>query len=61
MTIENAHFNTLLQLFSLNMFINLPTCYHSHTPNCIDHILTNQTYLFKFSKRLKLACLPTIN
>ena len=61
MSIENAHFSTLLQLFSLNMFINLPTCYHSHTPNCIDHILTNQTYLFKFSKRLKLACLPTIN
>ena len=33
------------------MPINLPTWYTlSHIPTCIDHILTNQKSLFKFSK-----------
>ena len=50
MSIENVHLNTLLQLFNLNALINSPTCYQSHIPTCIDHILTNQKSLFKFSK-----------
>ena len=50
MSIENVHVNTLLQLFSLNALINSPTCYQSHIPTCIDHILTNQKSLFKFFK-----------
>ena len=47
---ENTHLNILLQLFNLNSLINSPTCYQSHIPICIDHILTNQKPLFKFSK-----------
>ena len=50
MSIENVHSNTLMQLFNLNALINSPTCYQSHIPTCIDHILTNQKSLFKFSK-----------
>ena len=49
MGIENVYFNTLLQLVSLNVRINSPTCYQS----CFDHILTNQKSLFKFSKMLE--------
>ena len=50
MSIENVHLNTPLQLFNLNALINSPTFYQSHIPTCIDHILTNQKSLFKFSK-----------
>ena len=50
MIIENVHLSTLLQLFSLNALINSPTCYQSHIPTCIDHILTNQKSLFKCFK-----------
>ena len=50
MSIENVHLNILLQLFNLNALINSPTCYQSHIPTCIDHILTNQKTLLKFSK-----------
>ena len=50
MNIANVHLKTLLQLFNLNALINSPTCYQSHIPTCIDHILTNQKSLFKFSK-----------
>ena len=50
MSIENVHLNTPLQLFNLNALINSPTCYQLHIPSCIDHILTNQKSLFKFSK-----------
>ena len=50
MGIENVHLNPLLQLFNLNALINSPTFYQSHIPTCIDHILTNQKSLFKFSK-----------
>ena len=50
MSIEKVQLNTLLQLFNLNALINSPTCYQSHIPTCIDHILTNQKSLFKFSK-----------
>ena len=53
MSIENVHSNTLMQLFNLNALINPPTCYQSHIPTCIDHILTNQRSLFKFSKTFK--------
>ena len=53
MSIENVHSNTLIQLFNLNALINPPTCYQSHIPTCIDHILTNQKSLFKFSKTFK--------
>ena len=53
MSIENVHLNTLLQLFNLNAIINSPTCYHSHIPTCIDHILTNQSLCLNFPKRLK--------
>ena len=53
MSIENVHSNTLMQLFNLNALINSPTCYQSHIPTCIDHILTNQKSLFKFSKTFK--------
>ena len=49
-SIGNAHLNTLLQLFNLNALINFPTCYESHIPISIDHILANQKSLFKFSK-----------
>ena len=50
MSIENVHLNTLLQLFNLNALINSPTCYESHIPTCIEHILINQNSLFKSSK-----------
>ena len=46
---ENVYLNTRLQLFSLNVLINSPTCHQSHIPTCINHILTNQKSLLKFS------------
>ena len=49
MSTENVYLNTRLQLFNLNVLINSPTCYQSHIPTCINHILTNQKYLVKFS------------
>ena len=60
MNIENVHFNTLLQLFNLNALINSPTCYQSHIPTCIDHILTKQKSFFDFPKHLKLISMTTI-
>ena len=50
MRFENVHLSTLLQVFNLNALINSPTCYQSQIPTCIDHILTNQRSLFKFSE-----------
>ena len=55
MNIANVHLKTLLQLFNLNALINSPTCYQSHIPTCIDHILTNQKTLFKFSKTFEIG------
>ena len=49
MSIENVHWNTLLQLFNLNALLNSPTCYQSHIPTCLVHILANQKPFFIFS------------
>ena len=50
MITQNVLSKTLLQLLSLNVLINLTNFYQSHIPTCIEHISTNQKYLFKFSK-----------
>ena len=33
----------------MRSLIKKPTCYHSHTPSCIDLILTNKKHLFQLS------------
>ena len=33
-----------------NKWVQIPTCYYSHNPNCVDNLLTNQKALFKLSK-----------
>ena len=50
MTIDNTHSDNFMHLFDLTTLINSPTCYLSHNPTNIDHFLTNQKALLKFSK-----------
>ena len=38
------------KVFSCDQWVQIPTCYYSHNPNCVDNLLTNQKALFKLSK-----------
>ena len=48
-TIENKHFEELLNLFNLNTPISFLSCFQSTYPACIDLILTNQGESFSNS------------
>ena len=47
--VENSHLETIIQAYDLSSLIKKPTCYQSHTPSCIDLILTNRKHLFQLS------------
>ena len=47
--VENTHSQATLENYDLNNLINIPTCYQSNNPTCIDLILTNKKNLFKLS------------
>ena len=50
MSVENSHFQDLMQIYDLSPLINEPTCVQSHNPTCIDNFLTNQKVMFKRSR-----------
>ena len=41
--------NSRLEAFRFEQSYQKPTCYQSHTPSCIDLIMTNRKYLFQLS------------
>ena len=47
---ENSHLEAIIQAYDLSSLIQKTTCYQSHTPSCIDLILTNRKHLFQLSK-----------
>ena len=47
--VENKHLEAIIQAYDLSSLIKKPTCYQSHTPSCIDLILTNRKHLFQLS------------
>ena len=47
--VENTHLEATLENYDLDNLINMPTCYQSNDPTCIDLILTNKKDLFKLS------------
>ena len=47
--VENSHLEAIIQAYDLSSLIKKPTCYQSHTPSCIDLILTNRKHLFQLS------------
>ena len=49
LSIENQHFDALIQAYNLNNLISKPTCFQPNTPTSIDLILTNKKDLFKLS------------
>ena len=46
---ENSHLEVFIQAHDLSSLIKKPTGYQSHTPSCIDLILTNRKHLFQLS------------
>ena len=51
--VENTHLEATLENYDLDNLINMPTCYQSNDPTCIDLILTNKKNLFKLSDTFK--------
>ena len=47
---ENSHLEAIIQAYDLSSLIQETTRYQSHTPSCIDLILTNRKHLFQLSK-----------
>ena len=50
MSVENSHFQNLMQIYDLSPLIKEPTCFQSHNPTCIHNFLTNQKAMFKLSR-----------
>ena len=50
MSVENSHFQNLMQIYDLSPLIKEPTCFQSHNPTCIHNLLTNQKAIFKLSR-----------
>ena len=50
MSVENSHFQNLMQIYDLSPLIKEPTCFQSHNPTCIHNFLTNQKAIFKLSR-----------
>ena len=53
--VENTHLEATLENYDLDNLINMPTCYQSNDPTCIDLILTNKKNLFKLSDTFETA------
>ena len=53
MSVENSHFQNLMQIYDLSALIKEATCFQSHNPTCIDNFLTNKTAMFKLSRLLE--------
>ena len=47
--VEKSHLEVIILAYNLSSLIKKPTCYQSHTPSCIDLILTNRKHLFQLS------------
>ena len=47
--VEDNHLEAIIQAYDLSSVIKKPTFYRSHTPSCIDLILTNRKHLFQLS------------
>ena len=47
--VEKSHLEVIILAYDLSSLIKKPTCYQSHTPSCIDLILTNRKHLFQLS------------
>ena len=47
--VGNTYLEATLENYDLNNLINMPTCYQSNNPTCIDLILTSKKNLFKLS------------
>ena len=50
MSVENSHFQNVMQIYDLSPLIKEPTCFQSHNPTCIDNFLTNQKAMFKLGR-----------
>ena len=50
MSIENSHFQNLMQIYDLSLLIKEPTCFQSHNPTCIDNFLTNQKAMLMLNR-----------
>ena len=50
MSIENYHFQNLMQIYDLSPLIKESTYFQSHNPTCIDNFLINQKAMFKLSR-----------
>ena len=50
MSVENSHFQNLMQICDLSLLIKEPTFFQSHNPTCIDNFLKNQKVIFKLSR-----------
>ena len=55
MSVENCHFQNILQIYDLSPLIKEPTCFQSHNPTCIYNFLTNQKAMFKLSRLFETA------
>ena len=47
MSVQNSHFQNLMQIYDFSPLVKEPTCFQSHHPTCIDNFLTNQKAVFK--------------
>ena len=50
MSVENSHFQNLMQIYNLSPLIKEPACFQSHNSTCIDNFLKNQQAMFKLSR-----------
>ena len=57
MSIENSHFQTLIQMYDLSLLIKEPTCFQSHNLTCIDNFPTNQKVMFRLNRLCKIRLL----
>ena len=53
--VENSHLEAIIQTYDLSSLIKKPTCYESHTPSCIDLILTNRKHLLQLSNTFQTS------
>ena len=53
--VENSHLEAIIQAYDLSSLIKKPTCYESHTPSCIDLILTNRKHLLQLSNTFQTS------
>ena len=61
MSIENCHFQNLMQIYDFSPLIKEPTCFQSHNPTCMDNLLTNQKQCLSEVDYFKLSNQVIIN